>query len=324
MESEPLSLLLAVGQRLGDAQEDPTGFLRRVQSAHPEDFWANLSLGNALLIRAQTEARGYYRAALAIRPGAAVGYCAVGDTLRVPETIDQAIHYYQKSIDLEPHYARGYANLGLALQSKGELPEAISDYRKSLEYDPDYAWSYYNLGNALRAKGQIDDALEQYQKAIFLDPGNPSVLTSIRTILIRKGRAEEVWTAWNQIIETDPHDFNQWWGYPELTLFLQKDEAYERARQAMLRRFGDSTDPLITEKVGRACLLLPGSDDELRQSVILIDRAIAAKKSVDNSHLSRTFCLPKDLLITGRANSTRQFRPSREMADKFSAPPRDW
>jgi serine/threonine-protein kinase len=281
VESEPLSLLLALGERLKDAQEDPADFLHEVQRAHPDDFWANLTLGNALLIRSPYEAQGYYRAALAIRPNVPVGYCAVGDTLRVPETIDEAIHYYQKSIELDPHYARGYTNLGLALQTKGKLDEAISDYRKSLTFDPDYAWSYYNLANALHATGKDDDALDEYRKADALDPNNSSVLTGIRTILIRQGRAEDVWIEWNKIIETEPRDFNEWWGYAELTVFLRKNDAYERARQAMLKRFGDSTDPLITEKIGRACLLLPGSDDELALSVILIDRSIAAKKSVD-------------------------------------------
>src|SRR5206468_3297718 len=41
-------------------------------------------------------------------------------------------------------------------------------------------------------------------------------------------------------------------------------------------------DPLITEKAARACLLLPGTDDELRRATALADRAIAAKSALED------------------------------------------
>jgi serine/threonine-protein kinase len=160
LQGRSLPLLLAVGDRLKASGGDPTPFLRRVQQEHPDDFWANLALGNALLFRLSAEARGYYRAALSSRPETAIGYCVVGDSLRLEGSLDQAIHYYRKSIEHDAKYARGYTNLGLALQTQGKLDEAIDYYRKSLQIDPDYAWSYYNLGNTLRAQGHDDAALE--------------------------------------------------------------------------------------------------------------------------------------------------------------------
>jgi serine/threonine-protein kinase len=44
----------------------------------------------------------------------------------------------------------------------------------------------------------------------------------------------------------------------------------------LLARFGGSTAPLVAERVGRACLLLPAADDELRRAADLIDHALAA------------------------------------------------
>ncbi len=46
---------------------------------------------------------------------------------------------------------------------------------------------------------------------------------------------------------------------------------------ALLNRFGATTNPYVAEPVGRACLLLPGTVDELRQAAALTDRAVAAK-----------------------------------------------
>ncbi len=104
--SESVSLLLALGERLRAAHGDAAPFLRRVQTEHPADFWANLIVGNATLQLAPQEAAGYYRAALASRPGQAVGYCAVGDALRLQHWPDQAINYYEKALQLDPSYAR--------------------------------------------------------------------------------------------------------------------------------------------------------------------------------------------------------------------------
>jgi serine/threonine-protein kinase len=278
----PLSLQLALGERWRAAGGDPTAFLRRVQNQHPDDFWANLALGNALLFRSSGEARGYYRAALASRPQAAVGYCAVGDALRMQNSLDEAVRYYQSAIERDPSYARIYANLGLAFQAQGKSDQAIGYFQKSLKLDPNYMWAYYNLGNVFRNLGRADDAMAQYQKALAVDPNNLLVEDAIRVIQVRRGHAQEVWAAWHQIIETDPLQHEAWWGYPELTLFLGKTDQYHRARQLLLKRYGDSMDPLVTEKVARACLLLPGSDEEMHRAAVLADRAVDAKGSMDD------------------------------------------
>ena len=49
---------------------------------------------------------------------------------------------------------------------------------------------------------------------------------------------------------------------------------------ASLDRFGATTSAFTAEPVGRACLLLPGTEDELRKAVALTDRAVAAKESI--------------------------------------------
>jgi serine/threonine-protein kinase len=61
-----------------------------------------------------------------------------------------------------------------------------------------------------------------------------------------------------------------------MCLFLGREDEYRRARRDLFARFGDSTDPLVAERVGRACLLLPGTADEQRRAAALIDRALAA------------------------------------------------
>src|SRR5262249_35013283 len=80
--------------------------LRRVQNEPPADFWVNLILGDALLGTAPVEAGGYYRAALASRPEAAVVYTALGDVLRAQKLRDAAMRNYRRAIEIDPGYAR--------------------------------------------------------------------------------------------------------------------------------------------------------------------------------------------------------------------------
>jgi serine/threonine-protein kinase len=143
-------------------------------------------------------------------------------------------------------------------------------------------WAHFNLGNLLRNHGRADDALEHYRKALALDPDNVLVEDAIRMMRVRQGHIQEVWAAWHAIIETDPPRHETWWGYPELTLFLGKVDDYHHTRQRLLKRFGDSTDPLVTEKVARACLMLPGSAEEVSRAAALADRAVEAKGSMDD------------------------------------------
>ena len=284
VETQSLSLLLALGERLITLNADVGDYLRRVQTAHPDDFWANFLAGEGLLMRNPVEARGYYRAALSIRPDLAVAYCAMGDTYVFQTSVDDAVRYYDKSIHIDPNYGRGYANLGLARQFQGRLGDAIGLYWKSIELDPNYAWSYYNLGQVMAAQGRYDRALSIFQTALRLDPGNTSVERGIRSVLLQQNHPQEVWEQWHEAIAKDPADFNEWWGSAELALFLGKESDYKQVRQGLLHRFGSSTDPLITEKIGRACLLFPGSDEELRESAHLINIAVSARSTVDDRY----------------------------------------
>ena len=277
--SESLSFMLAFGERLRATGSNADVFLRRVQTAHPADFWANLIAGNAMLQSAPHEATGFYRAALASRPQAPVGYCAVGDTLRLQHLPDQAIDYYQKALLIDPSYARAYSNLGAVLQDQGQLDDAIDHFRKALQLDPDYAWAHRNFASALRMTGRLDEAYEHYQQVLRVDPQNPLLHHEVACVLVPQGRGNEALIAWRTALDANPPKYDAWSGYPELCLFLGRHEEYRNARRTLLKRYAQSSSTSIAEPVSRACSLLPGTADERQEAAALADRAIAAKDS---------------------------------------------
>ena len=109
--------------------------------------------------------------------------------------------------------------------------------------------------------------------------------------------------AWKQDLAADPPKHEDWLGYAELCLFLGDEQEYRRARRDLLAQFGAATDPEIAERTGRACLLLPPSEDELRQAVALAERAVAAGRAAA-SLPSRIACSPKAWRAFGRVGST--------------------
>ena len=250
----------------------------RAQNEYPADFWANLIAGNAMLLSAPQEAAGYYRAALASRPQAPVGYCAVGDTLWLQQLPDQAIGYYQKAVRLDPTYARAYSNLGTVLQEQGRLDEAIEHFRKALELDPDYAWAHLNFASALRMKGRLDEASDHYQQVIRVDPQNPVVHHDLACVLVPQGRGEGTGLR-RTALGANPPSYDAWSGYAELCLFLGHQEEYRHARGMLLERYAQSSSTSVAEPVSRACSLLPGTADERQKAAALADRAVAAKDS---------------------------------------------
>jgi serine/threonine-protein kinase len=276
---QSVSLLLAIGERLKFMGLDPVLFLKRVQKEHPADFWANLILGKTLVQQEPVEATGYYRAALASRPGAAVGFCAVGDALRLRNALGEATDYYKKALQLEPGYARAHSDLGLILQAQNRLDEAIDCHRKALQFDPDYAWAHYNLANILCVQGRLDEAYNHYQQVIRVDPRNPEVHNRLAGVLVPQGRGSEAQAGWRTALDANPPEYRAWLGFAELCLFLGQEEEYHRARRELLDRFGATTEPVIAEPIGRACLLRLATEDELRKSVALVNRAVAARAS---------------------------------------------
>jgi serine/threonine-protein kinase len=105
------------------------------------------------------------------------------------------------------------------------------------------------------------------------------LLPLLASVLLRLRRGQEAQATWRKALDANPPAPRTWFGYAELCLFLGQQEEYRRARRALLKRFDANTEPSVAEPVGRACLLLPAAEDELRQAAALADGAAAAQGS---------------------------------------------
>jgi eukaryotic-like serine/threonine-protein kinase len=170
--------------------------------------------------------------------------------------------------------------LGFTLAWKGCGDEAIAQFRKAVRIDPDLGWSHFFLAIALENKSSLNEAIGEFgETARLLPEKRAEARQRMRRLLLRLGRGADARAAWQEDLAAHPPKHDDWFGYAELCLFLGDEAEYRRARRDLLAQFGSATDPVVAERTGRACLLLPAPEGELRQAVALSERAEAAGRA---------------------------------------------
>jgi eukaryotic-like serine/threonine-protein kinase len=200
--STPLVTLLA--KKLGQQDRQAEPLLRAAQWRHPEDFWLNFALGEALREREPAEAVGFYRAALAMRPTVAAVYTEVGMARCRQGLLDEAILAHRKAIELEPNVAVRHQLLGLSLHAKGQPDLAMAEYRRAIQLDQKAVASHYNLGLCLHAKGQLDEAMAEFRRAIELDPELAAANCELGTCWKDRGQQDLAMAEYRRAVQLDP------------------------------------------------------------------------------------------------------------------------
>jgi serine/threonine-protein kinase len=246
VDSTPVNLLVTLGELLRTQGADAIPYLVKVQHQHPRDLFVNYLLGT--LARNPTEGIRYFQVTLTIRP-------------------DSPILCH---------------NLARHLLLDNRTEEALSYFQEAVRRDPQQAVFRSGLAACLTIAGRERESAEQVEKGLALNPDTQTkrnLLLVLRSVRLAQRRWEEAAAAWAGALQTEPPEHTHWYGYAELCLFCGQEKAYRDVRRAMLQRFGAATDPIIAERTGRACLLLPAEGDELRQAVALARRATAADPS---------------------------------------------
>jgi eukaryotic-like serine/threonine-protein kinase len=189
------------------------------------------------------------------------------------------VEMFRAALNADPAVHVIRINLSMALVRCGRHAEAIPILRKCIELEPDDAALYGLLGYSLNAVGNKDEAWEEFQHAVKVDPAIFANWQNVRVQLLQQGRGDEARTLWRAALAAVPPKHALWDGYAEFCLYLGREDEYRWARRELLARFGETLDPHVAERTGRACLLLPATEDELRKASALIDRALAADRS---------------------------------------------
>jgi tetratricopeptide (TPR) repeat protein len=248
----PTPLVTLLAKKLGQKDNQAEPLLRAAQFRHPEDFWLNYALGEALRESKPAEAVGFYRAALATRPTVAQVHFEVGMALWRLGQADAAIAERRRSAQLDPKLAVwAHHSLGVFLQAKGQLDEAMAEYRHTIQLDPKGVRAHYGLGTCWQAKGQLDEAMAEYRRAIQLDPKGVPAHFNLGACLQARGRLDEAMAEYRRTIELDPRGGP---GHDGLAFTLLRSGRFAEAQTAIRRGLGvlsaeDPQSPALREKL---------------------------------------------------------------------------
>jgi eukaryotic-like serine/threonine-protein kinase len=201
----PTPLVALLAKKLGqkDGQAEP--LLRPAQARHPDDFWLNYALGEALRERKPAESVGFYRAALATRPTVAAVQVELGMALWRQGQANEAIAEFRRAVELDPKASLALFGLGLCLQATDRPEEAMVEYRRNLELQPSGAPAHCQIGVCLQALGRLDEAMVEYRRAIELEPQSAAPAHhQIGLCLQARGRLDEAMSEYRRAIELDP------------------------------------------------------------------------------------------------------------------------
>ena len=180
--SVPLHLYLA--KRLLAVGGDGLGFHRRVQAAHPDDFWATFTLACEWR-RTDADAISYYRAALA----SARGRWPPSSTSAMPWKTRAGSPRRRSSGGTPscctpkatpPHY-----NLALSHRGSGRYGEAADHCRRAIRLDPRHGPAYVTLGRALLERGEFGEARQAARHGLELVPAGQEMWI-IADLIVRR------------------------------------------------------------------------------------------------------------------------------------------
>jgi serine/threonine-protein kinase len=196
----PRQLLAARGTAL---RRLSVPFLKEAQRRHPNDFWLNFFLGNALLKGAPQEAVGYYRAALALRQHVSV-YNDLGIAYANQGQLDDAIAAYKEATRLsEKKHYQPYYGFGLALAKNKQWGDAIAPYRQAIALRKDFTSAHYELGIALAETGKLDGAILEFKEAIRCDKQLGEAYNQLGRAYLKKRRWDDAVAVYRKFLDID-------------------------------------------------------------------------------------------------------------------------
>ncbi len=203
---QPPSFLLWVAKRIPrSAGAGRLDLFRRIQQAHPGDFWANETLAWELYKAPRpAEAVRYYTAALALQPRNAGVLVNRGHALREAGELDAALADFREAVAVAPRYAVAHNGLGVALAARRDWQAAAGAFREAVALDPTLAVAHANLGNAQSTLGDPETARASFRRALDLDPNFANAHYGLGVLLDEKGERKEAEREYRRAAELAP------------------------------------------------------------------------------------------------------------------------
>jgi tetratricopeptide (TPR) repeat protein len=102
----------------------------------------------------------------------------------------EARDYYRRALARDESCAEAHVNLGRLLHEAGEIHAALLHYRSALRVRPGDATAAFNVGVALEDLHMVADAIAAYEHAITIDPQSADAHYNVARLLEQSGKPE--------------------------------------------------------------------------------------------------------------------------------------
>jgi tetratricopeptide (TPR) repeat protein len=207
--AQPPATLLLLARVLRESGEMSLAVevLRHAQRQHLGDFWTNQNLAFYLMqLRPPlaSQAVGFYRAAVVLRPDSPGVHVNLGNALRFLKQLIDAEVAFRKATELKPDYPGAHFNLGMVLKEQGRFPEAETAYRKAVNLKPGHVDYLYGLGVVLSVQGKVAEAIETFRAVIQLEPDHSSARNDLGVLLQNHGKPAEAIAQYREAVHHKP------------------------------------------------------------------------------------------------------------------------
>lgn len=128
----------------------------------------------------------------------------------------------------------------------------------------------------LLSQGAFDKAEQLIEDIPLIIPGSCSVFDVIGDQHGRHGEWQAAITNLTKSVRVNPTDHNGFRFLAPLLVHTGRLDAYGKLRNQMLLQFGASRDPVIAERMAKACMILPPPEENLPTLAHMADTAISA------------------------------------------------
>jgi TolB-like protein/Flp pilus assembly protein TadD len=169
------------------------------------DSWMLLSLyGNITPLRATEKAQPMIEKALAIDPGSAEAFAALGLARWQIGQIDAAESALRQAVKLNENYVPAQLWLAGVLGEQGHYPEESLVLEQAMILDPLNELLAVNYAKNLSVRGNYDGAREMMHDLIDLRPDSTMLLRSMSSYALGHGDLVEGWRLANRSYELEP------------------------------------------------------------------------------------------------------------------------
>lgn len=157
--------------------------LRKALALAPDNPYAHLNLGTALVLSGETAAaRSEFEAALRLAPGLAKAHYALGILFEEDGREKDAIDAFARAVEHEPGSIEARLSLADALRRNGREEDSLPQYVETLRLDPSIARAQFGAAMALvrlrrhaEARARLDEGARAYPD----QPGFPHALARL-------------------------------------------------------------------------------------------------------------------------------------------------